>query len=43
MREGNPQGVLDRGEQERLPPTQMIHGSADTNVPRYLVERFAES
>lgn len=43
MREGNPQGVLERGEQEALPPTQVIHGSADTNVPLHLVERFAEN
>ena len=42
MREGNPQGMLDRGEQSLLPPTQILHGSADTNVPLHLVERFAE-
>ena len=43
MQQGNPQGVLDRGEQEALPPTQVLHGSADTTVPLRLSERFAES
>ena len=43
MQEGNPQGVLERGEQEALPPAQVLHGSADTNVPLYLVERFGDN
>jgi acetyl esterase/lipase len=42
MQQGNPQGVLERGEQEALPPTMVLHGSADTNVPLHLVEWFAE-
>jgi len=40
MREGNPQEILERGEPAVLPPTLIIHGSADTNVPIALVERF---
>ena len=43
MQQGNPQGVLERGEQQALPPAQILHGSADTNVPLHLVERFAEN
>jgi acetyl esterase len=43
MREGNPQEIVERGEQEALPPVQVVHGSADTNVPLHLVERFAEN
>ncbi len=41
MREGNPQGVLERGGQEALPPVLVLHGSADTNVPLHLVEQCA--
>jgi acetyl esterase/lipase len=40
MREGNPQDILERGESAVLAPTQVLHGSADTNVPLELVERF---
>jgi len=40
MREGNPQDILERGEPAVLAPTQVLHGSADTNVPLELVERF---
>jgi acetyl esterase len=43
MREGNPQEIIERGEQRALPPVQVVHGSADTNVPLHLVERFAEN
>jgi acetyl esterase len=43
MREGNPQEIIERGEQGGLPPVQVVHGSADTNVPLHLVERFAEN
>ena len=43
MREGNPQEIIERGEQEALPPVQIVHGSSDTNVPLHLVERFAEN
>ena len=43
MREGNPQDVVRRGDQEELPPIQVLHGSADKNVPLHLVERFAEN
>ena len=35
--------AIERGEQVELPPVQIIHGSADTNVPLHLVERFAEN
>lgn len=43
MREGNPQEIVARGTQEALPPVHIIHGSADTNVPLHLVERFKEN
>lgn len=43
MREGNPQEILERGETVALPPVQIIHGSADENVPLHLVERFVEN
>lgn len=43
MREGNPQEIIERGQQEALPPVQVVHGSADMNVPLHLVERFAKN
>ncbi len=43
MHEGNPQELLDRGEQVDLLPTLVIHGTADENVPMEHVERFVKS
>ena len=43
MHEGNPQELLDRGEQVDLLPTLVIHGTADENVPIEHAERFVES
>ena len=41
MREGNPQHILERGEPVRLPPTLIIQGTRDDNVPLSIPERFA--
>ena len=41
MKEGNPQLVLERGEQESLPPTLLIHGAADAAVPNAIPEKYA--
>ncbi len=43
MREGNPQHVLERGEQTHLPPTLILQGTQDDNVPLEISERFVES
>jgi acetyl esterase len=43
MAEGNPQSILDRGEQERMPPLLLVQGMADTIVPPDMTERFAAS
>ena len=43
MHEGNPQELLDRGEQVDLLPTLVIHGTTDENVPIEHAERFVES
>jgi acetyl esterase len=43
MQEGNPQGVLDRGEPAELPPTLIIQGTADNNLPLDMIERFVAS
>ena len=43
MRRGSPQGVLDRGESQALPPVLVIYGTADANVPTAIPERFIES
>ena len=43
MHEGNPQELLDRGEQVELLPTLVIHGTADENVPIAHAERFVAS
>lgn len=40
MREGNPQLVLERGEQTVLPPTLILQGTKDDNVPLAISERF---
>ena len=41
MHEGNPQEILDRGERVSMPPSLVIHGTADENVPVGHAERFA--
>jgi acetyl esterase len=40
MQEGNPQGVLDRGEAELLPPSLIVQPIPDRNIPREIPERF---
>ena len=42
MREANPQLVLERGEQTHLPPTLILQGTKDDNVPLEVSERFVE-
>ena len=42
MSEGNPQMILDRGEKVELPPALIIQGTADTNTPAPMAERFAQ-
>jgi fermentation-respiration switch protein FrsA (DUF1100 family) len=43
MQESDPRLILDRGEEVEFPPTQIIHGSADMNVPVAEVEGFARA
>jgi acetyl esterase/lipase len=43
MREGNPQLVLERGEAVALPPTLIVQGTADDNVPLSIPHRFVEA
>lgn len=43
MREGNPQLVLERGEPVELPPTLILQGTADENVPLSISRRFARA
>lgn len=43
MREGNPQLVLERGEQTATPPLLILQGTADDNVPLEISERFVAS
>ncbi len=43
MQEGNPQFLLDRGEEIQLPPVLVIQGTADANIPLTIPERFATS
>jgi len=43
MREGSPQGLLDRGERVALPPLLCIHGDADKNVPFAIPVKFTDS
>ncbi len=40
MREGNPQLALERGEPVELPPTLIVQGTADDNVPLSIPHRF---
>ena len=41
MREASPRLILERGEAVDLPPTLLLHDSADTNVPIAMAEEFA--
>jgi acetyl esterase/lipase len=43
MKEGNPQLILERGEPVELPPTLIVQGTADNNVPLSVSERFEAS
>lgn len=43
MKEGNPQLVLERGEPVELPPTLIVQGTADDNVPLSIPHRFVEA
>lgn len=43
MQEGNPQLILERGESVELPPTLIVQGTADNNVPLSVSERFEAS
>lgn len=40
MREGNPQHILERGEKVTLPPTLVVQGTRDDNVPLAIPQRF---
>ncbi len=43
MREGNPQMILDRGEDVDLPPALLIQGTADNNLTLAMSLRFVAS
>jgi len=43
MREGNPQGMLDRKESVLLPPTLVVQPVPDRTIPREIPERFSEA
>ncbi len=40
MKEGNPQHILERGENVLLPPTLIVQGTRDDNVPLSIPQRF---
>lgn len=40
MKEGNPQQILERGEKVELPPTLIIQGTSDDNVPMSIPNSF---
>ena len=40
MKEGSPFQILQRGEDVHLPPTLLIQGAADENLPVPVTERF---
>lgn len=42
MQEGNPQLILERGEQIEMPPTLILQGTGDDNVPLSVSQRFTE-
>jgi acetyl esterase/lipase len=41
MQDASPRLILLRGEAVELPPMQIVHGTADTNVPIEMAEDFA--
>jgi acetyl esterase len=43
IQEGSPQLVLERGEKAVLPPTLIVQGTADLNVPMSIPHRFVDS
>lgn len=43
MCEGNPQLALERGEAVVMPPTLILQGTADNNVPLSVAHRFVEA
>jgi acetyl esterase len=43
MRQANPQMIVERGEDVRMPPIVMIQGDTDDNIPRYLPLMFEEA
>ena len=43
MKEGNPQQILERREHVHLPPTIIIQGTNDDNVPMSIPERFTQA
>ena len=43
MREGNPQLILERGEKVELPPTLIVQGTADDNVPMSIPNNFVRA
>lgn len=43
MHEGNCQEILERGEKTELPPTILIQGTNDGNVPLSIPQRFEEA
>ena len=40
LHEGNPQEALDRGEAVELPPTIIIQGTNDSNIPLSIPHKF---
>lgn len=43
MRLGNPQLILERGDEADLPPMLVVQGTADDNVPLSIPQRFEEA
>lgn len=43
VHDGNPQEILDRGEQEKLPPLLIMQGELDDNVRPAVQEKFVAS
>ena len=43
MKEGNPQLILERGEKVYMPPTLILQGTADDNLPLTIPQRFEAS
>ena len=43
MADGNPQLIMERGEQTHLPPLLVVHGTADDNLPPDMSARFVQA